>query len=578
MAADGRMPSTSSRPALRDSLFLAAIVLLSSSLYVARLGFYSDDWSSLDRMSRAGGGSIPDLFRSLHEPQHAMRPGQLLCIATLYSFFGLQPIGYHLANSLIFVVMAEFLYLALRRLNVSRLLAVSIALVFVLLPHYSANRFWFSTVAHTLSMALYFASLYALLRALNARDGPPFWSWLGASLGALVASGLCYEVPLPLFVVNAGLAWRLGPRLAEKAQAAVSTARARAIIAGGLTIVSIVAIAAFKWQTTVRLGSDEYRSTLTILRKAWQLNVPPENYGLNIEQALRTGFGDYGVGLPRLVLHGLRDGQPLSTLVLTLIAAVAIGWYLLALARSSVEATADRATALRRSAALLAGGFGVFWLGYAIFLTNSNVQFTTTGIDRANIGAAAGVALVLVGAVYGVSSLWSSPNSRSRAFGLMVAILCASSILLNNDLALHWIRAFDLQRSILADIHRQLPSLPPRSTLILDGVCPYIGPAIVFESSWDLRGALRVMYRDSTIEADIATTRMVVAPQELSTEIYSFVYHYPFRDGLQVYDHLRRRAYPLTDAEAARRYFAERPFSPSRDCPPGREGLGAPAW
>src|SRR5678815_1374567 len=106
MAADGRMPSTSSRPALRDSLFLAAIVLLSSSLYVARLGFYSDDWSSLDRMSRAGGGSIPDLFRSLHEPQHAMRPGQLLCIATLYSFFGLQPIGYHLANSLIFVVLS----------------------------------------------------------------------------------------------------------------------------------------------------------------------------------------------------------------------------------------------------------------------------------------------------------------------------------------------------------------------------------------------------------------------------------------------------------------------------------------
>lgn len=573
------MPSTSSRPALRDALFLAAIMLLSSSLYVARLGFYSDDWFFLDKMTSAGSASIPELFRSLHEPQYAMRPGQLLCFATMYSFFGLQPIGYHLANSLTFVVMAELLYLALRGLNVGRLLAVSIALVFVLLPHYSANRFWFSTVAHTLSMALYFGSLYALVRALKAQDGPPFWSWLAASLGTLAASGLCYEVPLPLFVLNAGLAWHLGSRLAEEAQVARSTARVRVIIAGGLTIVSIVAIAAFKWRTTVRLGSTEYQSTLTILRKAWQHNLPPESYGLNIEQALRTSFGDYGLGLPRLVLSVLRDGPPSSTLVLTFVAALTIAGYLLALARSSEGAAANRAAALRRSAALLAGGFAVFWLGYAIFLTNSNVQFTTTGIgNRANIGAAAGVALVLVGAVSGVSGLWSSPALRLRVFGLMVAMLCASSILLNNVLALHWIRASDLQRSVLADIHRQLPSLPPRSTLILDGVCPYSGPAIVFETRWDLRGALRLVYGDSSIDADVATRRMIVAPEELSTGIYSDVYRYPFQDGLLVYDYRRHHAYPLADYEAARRYFADRPFSPARDCPPGREGLGAPAW
>src|SRR4029450_8496666 len=129
------MSSTSSRQALRDSLFLAAIVLLSSSLYVTRLGFYSDDWFFLDKMSRAASASIPELFRSLHDQQYAMRPGLLLCLTTLYSFFGLQPLGYHLANSLIFLVMAEFLYLALRGLNLDRQLAVSTALVFVLLPH-----------------------------------------------------------------------------------------------------------------------------------------------------------------------------------------------------------------------------------------------------------------------------------------------------------------------------------------------------------------------------------------------------------------------------------------------------------
>ncbi len=200
---------------MRDSLFLAAIVLLSSSLYVGRMGFYSDDWYFFDRMSRAESRTIPDLFRSLHEPEYAMRPAQLLYFASLHSLFGMQPLGYHLVNTLVFVAMAVFVYLALRGMDVGRVLAVSIALVFVLLPHYSTNRFWFSTIAHTLSMAFYCASLYALLRALKAWDRLRYLLWLVASIVALAASGLSYEVPLPLFALNAGLAWYLGPRMAE---------------------------------------------------------------------------------------------------------------------------------------------------------------------------------------------------------------------------------------------------------------------------------------------------------------------------------------------------------------------------
>jgi hypothetical protein len=572
------MISTPSRVALRDSLFLATIVLISSTLYIARLGFYSDDWFFLDRMSHAESGTIPDLFRSLYEPQYAMRPAQLLYFASLYALFGMRPLGYHLVNTLVFVVMAVFAYLALRGLNVSRVLAVSIALVFVLLPHYSTSRFWFSTIAHTLSMALYFASLSALLRALKPQDRLRYLLWLAASLVALAASGLSYEVPLPLFALNAGLGWYLAPRLAGS-HSGLSATRTRGAIAGVATIASLTVIAAFKWQTTVRLGSAEEHSMLTILRRAWRFNVPPDSYGLNIEQAIRTSFGDYGVGLPGLIWRVLRDGPSISTLVLTIVVAAAVAGYLLALGRSSEAGASERAAVLRQSAALLGGGLGVFWLGYAIFLTNSNLQFTTTGVgNRANIGAAAGVALVLVGAVDGLSGLWSSRTWRVRVFALMVAMLCAASVLLNNVIAGHWIRAYEQERAILADLHLQQPRLPPQSTLILDGVCPYVGPAIVFESTWDLRGALRLMYRDSSIEADVATNKMRIEPLELTTELYGEVDHYPFRNGLLLYDQRRRTVYPLSDPEAARRYFAARLFNPARDCPPGQEGLGAPVW
>jgi hypothetical protein len=571
------MTSTFSRPAVRDSLFLAAIVLASSSLYVGRLGFYSDDWFWFDSMSRAESRSIPAMFRYLlSDPFHAMRPGQLLYFATLHSLFGTVPLGYHLVNTLAFAVMAVFLYLALRSMLVDRTLAVSIALVFVLLPHYSSTRFWFSAFGHMLSMVLYCASLFALLRALTAPDR---WRWwLAASILALVASGSCYEVPMPLFAFNAGLACFLAPRLSGT-QGGLSVTRTRALKAAATTIVSLMLVAAFKKLTTVRLGSEGDHSPLKILRRALRLGLPPESYGLNLEQALRTNFGEYGVGLPRLVLQVLRDGPPISTLVLTVVGAVAVGGYLLALGRSSETIASERTTVLRQSAVLLIGGFGLFWLGYAIFLTNSNLQFTTTGIgNRANIGAAAGVAVIFVGVAQGLSALCPSAMWRVRVFGLVVAVLFASSILLNNVLAGQWIQAYERERAILADLHHQQPVLPPRTTLILDGVCPYIGPAIVFEANWDLKGALRLMYRESSLEADVATDKMSVEPLELVKTLYGDASRYPFTDGLLVYDQRSRTVHPLSDPQAARRYFAARTFNPARDCPPGHEGLGAPAW
>ena len=234
--------------------------------------------------------------------------GNCPCFATLYPFFGLQPIGYHVANSLIFVVMAEFLYLALRGLNVgvcSRCRPRSCSCSCLTTPPIAFG----STVAHTLSMALDFGSLYALLRALKARDGAPCWSWLGASLGALAASGLCYEVPLPFFVLNAGLAWRRDRGGAKGPGGSFDRPSPRNH-RGRLDDHVDRCHCRVQVADDSSPGEREERSTLTILRKTWQLNVPPESHGLNIEQALRTGFGDYGVGLPRLVLQVLRDGPP----------------------------------------------------------------------------------------------------------------------------------------------------------------------------------------------------------------------------------------------------------------------------
>jgi hypothetical protein len=51
------------------------------------------------------------------------------------------------------------------------------------------------------------------------------------------------------------------------------------------------------------------------------------------------------------------------------------------------------------------------------------------------------------------------------------------------------------------------------------GICPYVGPAIVFESYWDLAGALQVLCRDPTLEADV-TGRMTLASEGVATSLY----------------------------------------------------------
>ena len=42
------------------------------------------------------------------------------------------------------------------------------------------------------------------------------------------------------------------------------------------------------------------------------------------------------------------------------------------------------------------------------------------------------------------------------------------------------------EQRVLASTQQRFPAMPPNSTLLLDGVCPYAGPAVVFEANWDL--------------------------------------------------------------------------------------------
>jgi len=550
-----------SHGAVQDCLFLSLVVLLSLILYVPELGFYSDDWAFLGPLSMSMDQSLAGLFQSiyLYQPNIQMRPVQILYLAGLYWLFGPYPLGYHIVNAVVLIMGIVLFYLALREMGQRRVLALAVPVVYALLPHYSTDRFWVAAFQATLSMALYFLSLYSDLRTLRAPLAR-LWGWKLLSILSLLGSSLAYEVFLPLFLLNPLLVWYRGRQLYSSTPGK-RRVRTNLVVLFGSTLLALLPVIIFKAQTTTRLGNPSLEEN-----SAWFIYL--------IGGAVRVSYGDYGLSLPHVVWRILHDypdwivfavGGALGLLI--------FGYLDRAASQSKAELPSQT-----RMLGFIVWGLVVFGLGYAIFLITKNAQNSATGIsNRVAVAAAVGVALSLVGGIGWVSTLLPSDQMRRRFFCTFVALLCTSGFLVINTIASFWIAAYRQEQEVLANIRQQFPTLPAGSTLILDGICPYVGPAVVFESSWDLNGALLMIYRDDTLRANVVTPNLEVTEDDLTTSLYygAIVNHYPY-EKLFVYHVGRKMICQLPDAEAARRYFQAYNPDYSNGCPPGLEGHGVP--
>ena len=122
---------------------------------------------------------------------------------------------------------------------------------------------------------------------------------------------------------------------------------------------------------------------------------------------------------------------------------------------------------------------------------------------------------------------------------------------------------------MLASARADLDGLAPRSTVILDGVCPFHGPAIVFDSYWDFGGALTIAL-GRPVNGDVISSRTRALPDGIETSIYGERSFHQYGPHLYVYDPRKHLVLRLGDAKTAERHFRS---SPNRECP-GFEGRG----
>ena len=552
---------------LRDISFLALVATLPALFYLWRLGFYLDDYYELEVMKTSHDQSLWGLFDALlsGDPKSHLRPVEYFGLAALYRLFGTDPLPYQIFLALLVPLCAVAAYLVLRQLRQPRFLALGVPLLFAAAPHFSSDRFWVVAYSPTVSLTLYLVSVYAGLRAFST-DGRGLVAWLVGAIVSMLASIFMYEIALPLFVVTALYFWYRSRTSAGPGRSAAALAYGSAL---ALTIVVKVVLALWVGtETSYSIGG--YQGGLA------------HHTAYMVSGAVKVNFVTYGLGLP-YVLGWIVDNR-FSWGVLCASALVALlAFAYLTRGGGQLDLLPFR-RGLRWSAwlELVIAGLLLIVLGYAQFVVTGEIYFTSVGIDnRVNIVAALGVAVLVIGLLLRATGL-ARPERRRTAFSVAVAALVGAGVFVTSTIAGYWGSAYSRQEGVMKDLRQLLPPNPAHTTVLLDGICPEIGPGIIFLGNYDLAGALSTVYRDTTIDADVMTDGVDAARSAFVinttwlgvTETRS----YPYGERLLVFDWRSRSLTPITSADAARSYLMRKP---RLDCPPRRGftwGLRTSRW
>ena len=536
-----------------DLLCLFAVTFLSALPYLPGLGFYSDDWSIIarsDAAARAG------MLASSTIENFIARPVQGFYLALLFQLFGLDPLGYHVVNTAVLATSACLLYLLLLRLGLGRAQSFASVLLLLMLPQLSTVRAWYAAFQVPLSMALMLISAHAQLSF--ARSGKRVW--LVTAVVAALLSIAAYEIFAPLI---AGFAVALVVESWRWSPTAVRADRWRKA-APAIAVVLVVAIGIlYKIAFSGRAGpiGDANR----YLAGLYQLVRPDYDWrvhsGLNIVAALRAyfWFPVSGWASGALTLVSGRAGPSVSAIAAVI---AVLSWW-----RVGSDGNPVEKQSLKR---LLLVGAAIFLLGHAIFLIVPAIHFSATGIGtRVQVAAAIGAAMIFVAIIGIATRLIPWPHPRSTMALLITAATVPSFVRLA-EIERYWTEAPRLQERVLSAARSDLQDLPPGSTVILDGVCPYHGPAIVFETWWDVGGALTLTL-GRPVKGDAVSSRMRLTETGLGTSIYKEPTFYPYGPTLFIYDPRQHLVVRIADRESALRYFENRkPLA----CPPSYVGRG----
>ncbi len=461
----------------RESLLFGAISLaLAAVLYgphVAHGGFILDDWAFAAEAELYGGqhGFLSLVERLRSDPAALMgvngRPVAALYFAATHTVFGSEA-GLHIAVAVaLAAVVSTLFYTVLRVLGLERLHAALMSLLWLVFPAADASRLWLSATTSLAGLAFYFAGLLLALRGvrLSGRAAVVYHA------GALA----CYALSLMVYEVTA---------VAIAASVLVYRLRAlwRPSVYRWIPDLAVVGVSA------LYLRSATGKETLPLAE------LPDR--ARQIQSQARSLLGALG----------LQDGHrrlPVPLVVAVLLVALVVWW----LSRRRGE---DR-NGLGRWLATAFAGVLVVAVGYAPYVLVDDPQLLplVPGLgNRVNVAPAFGYVLLiystamLVGLLIVRAAALVGPVSNGLAVGFTVLAVLAIGVFwaveVNDDRRAYG-RAYALERQTI-EVLREGQRPPPGTTVFTFGLPGEVAPFVpAFSRSWDLTGAVRLVWRDQTL-------------------------------------------------------------------------------
>jgi hypothetical protein len=464
---------------------LVAIATLLSALTVAlfsehavKAGFYSDDWAY-----RVGwwtfeerGGFSEGLDFYFTNPALAARPVLALYLAVQQQLFGDHQ-GWYLGWAMVLaVVLSVCFYLFLRTLRVPRLHAGAPAVLLLLFPASDSTRIWAIISDAQVSMSACLLGAVLALRSFD-RSGTRMLSLRVGSFVLYAASILTYELTM----------------LAIAASAVVYRCRVpwpRALKAGALDVGLVVVLYATVTSTS---GAERLGTSAAI-----------DHAGEIAKQAVQL-FTSAVVPLDSTKLVALAPA------VLVLAAAIVV--------QRSLPPADWAARSLRRWLLAAAIASVMVVAAYAIYAPAALYYMPLAPglLNRTNAFAALPLVFLVyaLGALSGILLFRGLRQARRSAgiFALLVALIVGVSYVdqLTRDLAL-WDSAYARAQRTLGVLGGSVPRLSSGSVVVAFGQPVEEAPGIpVWAHSWDFDGAVRLMYRDTSLRGLPAFPGTVIA-------------------------------------------------------------------
>lgn len=534
------------QPRIADCLFIFAVVIVSALPYMFSLGFYCNDWGYMETLQRFSGHGLGAIFREMTalDSDLLLRPVQLSWLVFAFKVFGRNATPYHLVVSAVIGLVAVLLYLTLRELRSGRWLALSIALVFGVLPHYSTDKVWISSNQAGLCLAFALFGIYSLSKSLRPGERHST-TWMVLAISAFVLSVLSYEVAIGLIVASvAMIAWR---KFIQDRRSFKGGWKTLAYLAGTIALLMLIFLVKGRMERRLTYHHHLF-SRFGLL--SWHA----------MDQAVRFNFWTYGLHMPSFLLGMLRD----SALNLAALgAAAAIAVVVMAYLWRTMESAAM--PNWRVCLGLIVIGFVLFALGYALFFHSPFMEFNSQAYgNRVVIASALGAAFVLVAAAGLVCSFVKNNTLRLRVFSIAIGLICGVNSLAACGIAHYWVDAGQRQSQVLKSVSANVHSLPPESVLLLDGFCPNSGPVLLFYSDYDATSAVHFALGDDSLRSDVISSNAQFGPQGVDGYVEG---QYPYGDRLFVYNVQHEYLTSLPSQAAASQYLQAMRPAGSNGCP-----------